>query len=178
MVALQDNNIDTVISALGGRTPPEQEINLIQAADKSVVTSRYIPSVFGNKYSPEHSWFPVAIGKLKLFDALEKTRLEWTAVSNGIFLDYWGLPELESHLAPQTLVVDMAAKKAAIPGTGEVPVTFTYSQDVAKFTAKLLTLDKWETESFIVGERLTWNEFVKVAEDVTGTSFKPLGTLP
>jgi len=67
-----------------------------------------------------------------------------------------------------TLVLDVAGKKAAIPGSGTTPITFTYSGDVAKFTAKLLTLDKWETESFIIGDRLTWNDFVKLAEEVTG----------
>ncbi|KEZ43212.1 Uncharacterized protein SAPIO_CDS4888 [Scedosporium apiospermum] len=85
---LQDNDVHTVISALGGRTPPDCERSLIQAAERSSATKRYIPSVYGVKYPPETSWFPIAAAKLSIFEALEKTNLEWTAVCNGFFLDY------------------------------------------------------------------------------------------
>ena len=166
---LQDNNIHTLISALSGRSPPEQELTLIEAAEKSAVTRRYIPSVWGVKYGPELSWFPIAAAKLKAFAALEKTNLEWTSISNGFFLDYWGMPNIKSYLSQMILVLDVAGKRAAIPGSGNTPLTFTYSVDVARFTAELLKLDEWETESFIIGDRLTWNEFTALAEEVRGT---------
>lgn len=165
---LQDNNVHTLISALGGRSPPEQEHSLIQAADRSSVTKRYIPSVWGVKYTPDVSWFSIAATKLAAFEALEKTQLEWTVVANGFFLDYWG-PGIKTYLSPMTLVLDVAGKKAAIPGTGDRPIVFTYTGDIGKFTAKLLTLEKWEPVSYIIGDKLTWNEFVKLAEDVKGT---------
>ncbi|PNP78585.1 hypothetical protein FNYG_08064 [Fusarium nygamai] len=93
---LEENHVDVVITALSGHTPPEQELGLIQAAAKSKVTKRYIPSVWGIKYRPEQSWFFNAAAKLSLFDALDKTDLEWTAVANGFFLDYWGAPNLKT----------------------------------------------------------------------------------
>ncbi|KAJ9412442.1 hypothetical protein QL093DRAFT_2570532 [Fusarium oxysporum] len=133
---LEENHVDVVIAALGGRTPPEQEHGLIQAAAKSKATKRYIPS-------------------LSLFDALEKTELEWTAVVNGFFLDYWGAPNLKTYLDHLT-----------------IPAVFTYTKDVAKFTAKLLTLEKWEPVSYIIGDRLTWKEFTQLAEEVTGDKFE------
>ncbi|KLP16495.1 uncharacterized protein LW94_5371 [Fusarium fujikuroi] len=169
---LEDNHVDVVIAALSGHTPPEQEIGLIQAAAKSKTTKRYIPSVWGVKYRPEHSWFFNAAAKLSLFDALEETDLEWTAVSNGFFLDYWGAPNLKTYLNPLTIVLDIPARKAAIPGNPNQPAVFTYTKDVAKFTAKLLTLEKWEPVSYIVGDRLTWNEFTRLAEEVTGDKFE------
>lgn len=100
---------------------------------------------------------------------LEKTSLEWTIICNGAFLDYYGMPKVKSYLTPTAIVVDMAAAKAAIPGSGNTPVVFTYSGDVAKYTAAALTLPKWEKESYIIGDKLIWNEFVKLAEEVRGT---------
>ncbi|KAF5600609.1 isoflavone reductase like P3 [Fusarium pseudoanthophilum] len=169
---LEDNHVDIVIAALGGRTPPEQELGLIQAATKSKATKRYIPSVWSVKYGPEHSWFFNAGAKLSLFDALDKTDLEWTAVVNGFFLDYWGAPNLKTYLDPLTMVLDIPARKAAIPGNPNQPAVFTYTRDVARFTAKLLTLEKWDPVSYIVGDRLTWLEFTKLAEDISGDKFE------
>lgn len=99
---------------------------------------------------------------------LEKTQLEWTAICNGFFLDYWGAPRVKSYLSPMTVVIDIQAKKAGIPGSGAVPVVFTYSADVARFTAASLTLEKWEKDSYIIGDKLSWNEFLKLAEEVRG----------
>ncbi|KNB16946.1 hypothetical protein FOXG_14949 [Fusarium oxysporum f. sp. lycopersici 4287] len=113
---LEENHVDVVIAALGGRTPPEQEHGLIQAAAKSKATKRYIPSVWGVKWRPAYSWFFNAAVKLSLFDALEKTELEWTAVVNGFFLDYWGAPNLKTYLDHLTIVLDIPARKAAILG--------------------------------------------------------------
>ncbi|KAF5635005.1 isoflavone reductase like P3 [Fusarium tjaetaba] len=169
---LEENNVEVVIAALSGHTPPEQELGLIQAAAKSKVTKRYIPSVWGIKYRPEQSWFFNAAAKLSLFEALEKTDLEWTAVANVFFLDYWGTPNLKTYLDPLTIVLDIPARKAAIPGNPDQPAIFTYTKDVARFTAKLLTLEKWDPVSYIIGDRLSWKEFVKLAEEVTGDKFE------
>ncbi|KNB20193.1 hypothetical protein FOXG_17172 [Fusarium oxysporum f. sp. lycopersici 4287] len=169
---LEENHVDTVISALGGHTPPEQELGLIQAAAKSKATKRYIPSVWGIKYRPEHSWFPIAAAKLSLFDALEKTDLEWTVVANGFFLDYWGAPNLKTYLDHMTIVLDIPGRKAVIPGNPNQPLVFTYTKDVGNFTAKLLTLEKWEPVSYIIGDRLTWKEFTQLSEEATGDKFE------
>jgi hypothetical protein len=44
---LEANNIDTVISTLGSTFGPDSELALIQAAQKSMKTTRYIPSIWG-----------------------------------------------------------------------------------------------------------------------------------
>ncbi|KAF5589906.1 isoflavone reductase like P3 [Fusarium subglutinans] len=154
---LEENHVDVVIAALSGHTPPEQELGLIQAAAKSKATKRYIPSVWA---------------KLSLFDSLDNTDLEWTAVANGFFLDYWGAPNLKTYLDPLTIALDIPARNSAIPGNPDHPAIFTYSKDVARFTAKLLTLEKWDPVSYIIGDRLTWKEFVKLAEQATGDEFE------
>lgn len=115
------------------------------------------------------TWFPPAASKMAAMASLEKSSLEWTAIYNGHFLDYWGMPKVKSYLNPVTMFLDIGAAKAGIPGSGTTPAVFTYSGDVARFTAAALTLEKWEKESYVIGTKICWNDFVKVAEDVRGT---------
>lgn len=89
---------------------------------------------------------------------------------NGFFTDYWGMPKVRSYLTPMVFFVDMEAKKACIPGSGTNQAFFTYTADVAKFLAKLLTLDKWEEYSYVIGDKMSFNDFVKIAEEVRGKS--------
>jgi nucleoside-diphosphate-sugar epimerase len=67
-----------------------------------------------------------------------------------------------------SFAVDMSSKKAAIPGTGNEMIALTYSYDVAKFVTAYLDAPKWEELTYVYGEKTTWNEFIKVAEEVTG----------
>lgn len=101
--------------------------------------------------------------------ALRSTTLEWTRFSVGFFMDYYGIPAIKTHLPPMSFAVDMNSKKAAIPGTGNEPIALTYSYDVAKFVSAYLGAPKWEEIAYVYGEKTTWNAFIKVAEEVTGT---------
>ncbi|KAH8807470.1 hypothetical protein F5884DRAFT_342272 [Xylogone sp. PMI_703] len=170
--SLEELQVHTVICVLGGMDPTEPQLALIQASDRSSVTKRFIPSVFGLRYQPEHSWFFGAAPKIAAEAALEKTNLEWTMVCNGWFLDYFGMPNIKTCMKlPIVLGIDVAAKKAAIPGSGNTPIVFTYSFDAAKYTAAILSLDKWDKVSYVIGDRLTWNELLKIAEEACGTKF-------
>ncbi|RKK31761.1 hypothetical protein BFJ71_g15057 [Fusarium oxysporum] len=71
-----------------------------------------------------------------------------------------------------TIVLDIPGRKAVIPGNPNQPLVFTYTKDVGNFTAKLLTLEKWEPVSYIIGDRLTWKEFTQLAEEATGDKFE------
>ncbi|KAL6408098.1 nmrA-like family protein [Ilyonectria robusta] len=52
--ALEDHNIDTVISTINLRSGPagQSQLNLISAAEKSTKTKRFVPSEFGFISSP------------------------------------------------------------------------------------------------------------------------------
>lgn len=101
--------------------------------------------------------------------ALEKTsNLEYTAFYSGFFLDYWGLPGVPSNKPPFTMVLDIANNEAVIPGSGNVPVTFTHTRDTAKFVAAILDLEKWDPETYVMGDKLTFNEALRLAEEVKG----------
>ena len=102
--------------------------------------------------------------------ALEASTLEWTIVYNGYFMDYFGMPRLPSYLAPYVVLLDIPGNAAAIPGDGNNPVTFTHTSDVGKIIAASMDLEKWDRVSSIIGDRMTVNEAVKLAEGAKGKS--------
>ncbi|EXJ57237.1 hypothetical protein A1O7_07584 [Cladophialophora yegresii CBS 114405] len=111
--------------------------------------------------------------RLAVIAELQKTDLEWTRIHNGYFLDYFGVPHVESHMTPVAFTVDMANKAAAIPGTGDDVVAFTYTRDLAKFVVAALDLpaSSWDEAMFCYGDKVTWNEFLRVAEEMRGSKF-------
>lgn len=111
---------------------------------------------------------PIGQSKLDAVDALEKTSLEFTLFYVGYFLDFWGYPRVKTYQRQNLIAVDIEHNKAAIPGSGDVPVVFTHTLDVAKFVTASLGLPKWEKESYVIGDTVTWNEFVRIVEDVKG----------
>lgn len=96
------------------------------------------------------------------------TSLEHTVIYNGYFLDYYGNGTVPSHLQIVPAVIDMTNNAAAIPGSGNTPVAFTHTLDIAKFVVALLGVESWPKESFIIGDKVTWNQFVELAESVKG----------
>lgn len=78
------------------------------------------------------------------------------------------------------IAVDVAHDVAAIPGSGDVPIVFTHVADVARFVAASLGLPegRWDPDSYVVGDRLTWNEFLELAEEAKGRLFPHLTPLP
>ncbi|KXH40814.1 hypothetical protein CSIM01_08542 [Colletotrichum simmondsii] len=169
---LETFSISTVISTLNSSLGIESELNLIQAASKSVVTRRYVANVWGITYTPEESKvFPAVEGKVLAMQALEGSSLEWTYFLNGFLSDYFVMPLGKSHMTPLVVLVDMFHNTASVPGSGSVPVVLTYSFDIAKFVVKALGLDHWEKEMYVIGDRLTLNEVVALAEKTKGAKF-------
>lgn len=106
--------------------------------------------------------------KLDAVEALENTSLEYTLFYVGYFLDVWGYPHVKSYQRQNIIAVDMEYKRAVIPGTGNTPVTFTHTLDIAEYVAASLDLPKWELESYVIGDVVTWNEFLSIAEETIG----------
>lgn len=96
--------------------------------------------------------------------------LETTYVHNGFVLDYWGVPMLATNMTPATVVLDIPNNAAAIPGSGDTPGIFTHTADLAKFVALMLDQQKWDPVTHVLGDRVTWNEFLRLAEEVRGKS--------
>ena len=84
-------------------------------------------------------------------------------------MDYFGMPYCESYMHAETPFVDIDAHVAAIPGSGNDPVVWTYTKDVAKFLRKMVeSKEPWPTKSKIVGDTVTINEILHIAEQVRG----------
>lgn len=115
--------------------------------------------------------FPTANARIGIIHALEATSLEYTAIINGFFSDYWFAPHVKTHMGTLPMVLDIPNNTAAIPGSGEVPVVFTHTTDIAKYVAALLDSPKWEKESYIIGDKVTWNEFLRMVEAAKGVKF-------
>ncbi|KAL8988745.1 MAG: hypothetical protein Q9169_008504, partial [Polycauliona sp. 2 TL-2023] len=175
---LKSNEIHTIISTL---SPPSPEVqtaqnNLIQAAAQSGTVKRFIPSEWGIDYfnDDEHLPLPWKTVKQQAIAELDKyPQLEYTMVYNGYFMDYYGMPHCESYMLAEVSYVDIAAAKAAIPGSGNEKVTMTYTKDVAKLVRKLIESDeKWSRRTVIAGDVSTLNEIVAAAEQARGVEFE------
>jgi hypothetical protein len=79
----------------------------------------------------------------------------------------------KSNLTPLPLVIDIQGTAAGIPGTGNETIVLTHTSDVSKYVAELVLDSKpWTNVSTVIGDRLTWKEFVKIAEEVKRTKFE------
>ncbi|KAM5355076.1 hypothetical protein ACJ41O_001722 [Fusarium nematophilum] len=168
---LEENGVEVVICCLNITDPTisKAEINLVRAAQLSSSTARFIASQWAIAAPPG--------GPLPDFSAatlaeLDKTDLEHTVVSNGHFSDYYGYPKVKSYLRHADFLIDIENKTAAIPGSGNDKVAFTYSFDVAQFVDALVSTSKpWPRRSTIIGDKVTMNELLQIAEEARGAKF-------
>ncbi|EXL40687.1 hypothetical protein FOCG_16839 [Fusarium oxysporum f. sp. radicis-lycopersici 26381] len=171
---LESEQVGTVISMLpiDNDESGQAQLNLIAAAERSTCTKRFLPSEFGMVYTKDNiTHVPSYQWKLKAVDALEKTNLEFSLVSIGLFLDYWAVPRIPTHIRAANIIIDPENNAAVIPGDGNTPVVFTHSTDAAKFTVALLDLPDWKRRYAIITNRMTLNEAVRLAEEVKGVKF-------
>ncbi|KAK4073162.1 uncharacterized protein Triagg1_5442 [Trichoderma aggressivum f. europaeum] len=168
---LASHKVDVVISTISvvDEIAGVCQVNLVKAASKSGVIKRFITSEWG---TPHTKVSPIYQIRENTVIELRKTDLEWTRVANGYFMDYYGMPHVKTYLKPLFFVLDQPNKTAAIPGTGDEVLSFTYTFDVAKFVVAFLGLPKWEEITYCYGENSTFNKLLALAEEAQGTKFK------
>lgn len=173
---LETNKIDTILSAITreSSSSSQAQLNLILAAEKSTITKRFIPSEFGVIANAESAALdPYAKYWVENAEALAKTKtLQYTRISTGQFMDYWGIPNIETTLNPFTWAIDIENGVAAIPGTGNEKISMTYTPDLAQFIIKMLDESSWPVLSGLVGQDVTFNEMLGWPESTTGRTFK------
>jgi nucleoside-diphosphate-sugar epimerase len=169
---LEEKKVHTVISTLTMIYPEaaQAELNFITAADKASCTKRFVASNYGNAAPEEESFRqPFNASREQNAAALRKTNLEWTVFHNGWFLDYFGMPHVETYLTPFVFAIDIAHRQAALPGTnGEKPITFTYTKDLAKFVVAAMSLSKWDEALHCYSEQSSFANILALAEEMTG----------
>ena len=188
---LDKNEVEVVISAIIAFCPGhEAQLKLITASEASSTVKRFIPSEYASvaveecvtrfgQYCDQSATDIVCsrtaddIGKLAIFTAnqLKQTQLKYTRVANGVFMDYCAQPHIASHLRPFKWGIDVATRRAVIPGTGEDIISMTYSKDVARFVVRLLDEAVWSEYSIISGSDTTLKGIIAIAEKVTGDTF-------
>lgn len=99
---------------------------------------------------------------------LKTSSLEYTRVIPGFFMDYWGMPHVQTHLQPLSFGIDISSATAAIPGDGNNVICMTYTYDMATYLVKALDLKEWPEFSVIVGDEVTYNQVLSMAEAFTG----------
>ncbi|OHW90185.1 NmrA-like family protein [Colletotrichum incanum] len=163
---LEENQIDTVISAMGVVTPNtnKAQINLVKAAQRSNSTKRFVESICDVKADNGTVKYPTT--------HLRTKNLEYTRVVNGFFLDYYGMPHYKTHLQPWINFVNLEKKWAVIPGDGSAKANFITSQDMARYISRLMDLSKWSKVSSIVAETLSISELLALAEEIRGSRFR------
>ncbi|KAJ5860808.1 uncharacterized protein N7529_008118 [Penicillium soppii] len=169
------HKIHTIISAIGlvSDETSQSQLNLIEAGEKSVSTKRFIPSEYSFIQTPNLlSIDPSIQWWLDAAERLKASGLEYTRVIPGFFMDYWGMPYVQTHLQPFTFGIDIASGTAAIPGNGDNVICMTYTYDLATYLVKALDLDNWPEFSIIVGDEVTYNQVLELAEEFTGKKFK------
>ncbi|OHW95390.1 NmrA-like family protein, partial [Colletotrichum incanum] len=141
------------------------------AADQSITTKRFIhsdwagPITLGSDY---HLWLNL---KLVFKAPLRTTSLEATETLNGYFLDYLGIPFIHIHMISIIFALDIAAKTAALPGTGKEPVSFIYSFDLTHVVARMFdqSTGAGDESTYFLGDKLTCNEFLARMKETRGT---------
>lgn len=151
----------------------QAQLNIIAAASNSSTVKRFIPSEYGVPANAATAAIdPYAQYWVDNAVALSKTNLQYTRISVGTFFDWWGKPAgLKTEIVDLPWVLDIKNARAVIPGTGKEKVSMTYSVDVARFVVRLLDEERWDREVGLVGQDVSFEELVRVAEEVTGRKF-------
>lgn len=165
---LTDRNVHTVICtlAIDFESASNAQIQLIRAAEKAASVKRFIPSEFNVDYDLGDDILPYPDKRLHAAARreLEKTNLEFAYIYPGMFMDYYGMPYIETHLRPLPGWFDEASNTVQITGDGNTYCVFSHTKDVARYTALALELDKWPRVLKIIASRLTENQLAAVLE--------------
>lgn len=161
--------IHTLITTIYSPVDSSPTENLITAAAAAGVV-RFAPSEFAISGTATPSLGAYAF-KLRAWDQAKSAGLQVTAFRIGIFMDYFasGSPKgYDGALQIFPFLLNIPARRAEIPGTGDERVTFTTVEDVGKFVNAAVGLDRWEEESGMSGETTTYNEVVRLVEETIG----------
>jgi uncharacterized protein YbjT (DUF2867 family) len=165
--------VHTVIVCLSAKDDSsiQSELNLLNASLEAKV-KRFAPSEYSGNNGGNTIIQLYRELKTPVLEKVKSSGIEYTVFINGLFMDYFASPQKASPYLNSIIVgIDFNKCEANIVGTGDEPFCVTRAEDVGKFVAAALDLDKWDERSGIVGSRTTWNELIKLGEQVRGKKF-------
>lgn len=155
----------------------DAQLRLIRAADKCACVKRFIPSEFNVEYDVGDDVLPYPEKKFHLAARreLEKTStFEYAYIYPGMFMDYFGLPKVESSLRPLCFFVDPEKGLAVLPDDGEAKMSMTFTTDAARYIALALDLETWPRILTTVVSTVSLNELVRLVEKSLGRKLQVL----
>ncbi|KAI4599793.1 hypothetical protein KJ359_001529 [Pestalotiopsis sp. 9143b] len=183
---LAERQVNVIICAfiMDCDSASEAEIRLIRAADKCASVKRFVPSEFNVEYDVGDDVLPYPEKRFHLAARreLEKTStFEYAYVYPGMFMDYFGMPKVETNLRPLCFFVDPEKGLAVLPDDGEARMSMTFTTDAARYIALALDVEKWPRILTTVVSTVSLNELVKLVEKSLGRKlqvlYQPLGKL-
>ena len=149
----------------------DSQVNLLNACLEAKV-KRFAPSEWAGTSGADTIIELYRALKVPVYEKVKASGIEYTLFTNGMFMDYFASPQRPSaSLPPLTFGVDFNQGQANFVGTGDEPFCLTLADDVGRFVAAALELDKWEERLGMIGSRTTWNELIKLGEKVRGKKF-------
>lgn len=90
-----------------------------------------------------------------------------------MYLDYLTSPVVSTPLVFAVPVfIDLENNFAALPGDGNGTVLMTHTSDISRYVAAIQDIPKWETRYYLIGDRVSLNDAVRIAEEVKGVTFE------
>jgi hypothetical protein len=172
---LREHQVEALYSCLFAWTPGVYLDLLLLEAAKEAGVKRFAPSEwsFPAYKTVEIYAFKEVVWQECLRSGLEVTRFYcgvWTNIyARGAVRDE---EEATGGFKEDPLGVDVGKRTARLLLDGNAKLTFTRVQDVAAFAIKALELPRWDPVSYIIGDVLSFNQIVQVAEGVTGAKFE------
>jgi swainsonine biosynthesis oxidoreductase SwnR len=161
-LAVPLRDAEVLVSTIGDQSSSYIDIhrNLIKACQQSPKCKRFMPSEYAGNLDthPEQPAFYARSREPVRQLLREQTDLEWTLILVGWLADYV-LPAANRYIRDfgEACPINLVDGTMVIPGTGDEPISFIWSRDVAKAMASLVSAPKWEQHTFVTGELSTWN---------------------
>lgn len=87
-------------------------------------------------------------------------------------MDYFGMPNVSTHLRELCLFVDPTNGVALVPGDGEVKMAALYTKDVAWYISLALELGQWPRVMTTASGVITLNELVALVNKSLGRDLR------
>lgn len=173
---LETHNVHTVICtfALDFDAASISQLSLIRASDRASCVKRFVPSEFNVDYDlgddvlpyPEKRFHTVARREL------EKTSLEFAYIYPGMFMDYFGMPNISTHLREICVIIDPTNGVAAVPGNGKAIMAMSFTKDVARYIVLALELDRWPRVMTTASSTMSLDDIVALTEKTLGRKLR------
>lgn len=134
-----------------------------------VGAKRFAPSEFAARGLHDD---PIEIYRSKpiVADAVRGSGIEYTLYDTGFWMNMLAVGTPGADGVVYKPIFDVENLTASIPGDGSAYIVYIRGEDIGKFVAASLELEKWPEVSRMVGDRKTFADILRLVEEVRGKS--------